>query len=57
MCSKVVLYYLACKQIAGRVQRAEWYTVACMIVKEDKVKLATTLEEVVEDLFNEVYGM
>jgi hypothetical protein len=57
MCSKVLLYYLACKQIAGRVQRARWYTVACMIVKEDKVKLAASLEEVVEDLFNDVHGM
>jgi hypothetical protein len=39
------------------VQRAGWDTVACMIVKKDNVKLATSLEEVVKDLFNKVNGV
>jgi hypothetical protein len=57
MRSKVLYYDLSCEQVAWRTRRAGWDAVAFVVVKEDNVVLATSLEEIMRELFDEIGGM
>ena len=47
----------SCEQVAWRMKSAWWDAVAFVVVKEDNVVLATSLEEIVRELFDKIGGM
>jgi hypothetical protein len=57
MCLKVLDDDRSCEQVAWRIKSAWWDAVAFVVVKEDNVVLATSLEEIVRELFDEIGGM